>query len=367
MEASRDVYQAFLKRSRETEEQESLNTSSARIIGEATVPQRRTFPPAMSLVAMVGFMLGTLAAAAWAVMADRLPPDTTEPQPLKAETSSSALPPKRPSGAKPQGAMAAFEKPLIARLQESDVMLTLGAILAGGGVADLTRLGWPTLRMGFPLTTFLNAMREMRTSLTKGAPANTTPVIAVIGAGTAHNRSIAALNIALAAARDGVKVLMIDADHGKHPLSNKVKPTARSETGRLGWLNIGSIANIANIGARASRIIETNNGISILPAITGSDVKSGDAVRKAIAQARSAGGYGLIVLDGPAMPWSAADRKLFDDASGLVATLPANLDINDSMEGIITALGGAERRLVGVVINELNPAAVKRQRDKQYA
>ena len=62
VEASRDVYQSFLKRSRETEEQETLNTSSARIIGEATVPQRRTFPPAMSMIAMLGFMLGALAA-----------------------------------------------------------------------------------------------------------------------------------------------------------------------------------------------------------------------------------------------------------------------------------------------------------------
>ena len=47
--------------------------------------------------------------------------------------------------------------------------------------------------------------------------------------------------------------------------------------------------------------------------------------------------------------------------------LPVNLDINDSMEDIITALGGAERKLVGVVLNELNPTAVNRQRDKQYA
>ena len=70
VEASRDVYQSFLKRSRETEEQESLNTSSARIIGEATVPQRRTFPPAMSLIAMIGFVLGALAAAAWFVAAE---------------------------------------------------------------------------------------------------------------------------------------------------------------------------------------------------------------------------------------------------------------------------------------------------------
>ncbi len=44
VEASRDVYQSFLKRSRETEEQETLNTSSARIIGEATVPQRAHLP-----------------------------------------------------------------------------------------------------------------------------------------------------------------------------------------------------------------------------------------------------------------------------------------------------------------------------------
>ena len=74
VDASRDVYQSFLKRSRETEEQESLNTSSARIIGEATVPQRRSFPPAMSVLAMIGFILGALAASAWVVAADRLLP-----------------------------------------------------------------------------------------------------------------------------------------------------------------------------------------------------------------------------------------------------------------------------------------------------
>ena len=67
------------------------------------------------------------------------------------------------------------------------------------------------------------------------------------------------------------------------------------------------------------------------------------------------------------MPWSPTDRKLFDIADGLVAVLPVDLDINDSMEDIITALGGAERKLAGVVLNELNPTAVNRQRDKQYA
>ena len=41
-------------------------------------------------------------------------------------------------------------------------------------------------------------------------------------------------------------------------------------------------------------------------------------------------------------------------ADGLVAILPANLDINDCMEDIIAALGGTERKLIGVVLNELH-------------
>ena len=79
------------------------------------------------------------------------------------------------------------------------------------------------------------------------------------------------------------------------------------------------------------------------------------------------GGYDLVVLDGPAMPWSPADHRLFDAVDGLVAILPIKFDINDNMEDIITALGETERKLVGVVINELNPTAVNRQRDRQYA
>ena len=136
VEASRDVYQSFLKRSRETEEQESLNTSSARIIGEATVPQRRTFPPAMSLLAMIGFMLGALAASAWIVAADRLPPDTGAAATGRARNRSRRYrhrSRRRQSRPRQQPALASIEKPLIARLQESDVMRTLGGILATGG------------------------------------------------------------------------------------------------------------------------------------------------------------------------------------------------------------------------------------------
>jgi Mrp family chromosome partitioning ATPase len=379
VDANRNVYQSFLKRSRETEEQETLNTSAARIIGEATAPQRRVFPPAMSLIAMIGFALGALAAAAWVVAVDRLsipvtaatakattaakteapqkPPRAT----LSADMKITIEPPRQPAAPPglqpPAPAAPPIDKPLIARLQETDVLRTLTGILAGPGVSDITRMGWPTLRANVPPGAFVAAIHQLCETATRRA-SGLTPVMAVIGAGSSADRTVVALNAALAAARDGVKVLIIDADHAGRALSNKVKGRGKTEASRFGWLSIGS---------KALRAIKTVNGISILPAVEGSDVKASEAIRKSIAQARSSGDYDLVILDGPAMPWEAPDRKLLEPADGLVAMLPVDLDINDAMEEVIAALGSAERKLIGVVLNELNPPGSSQQRDKRYA
>ncbi|QPF85889.1 hypothetical protein IC762_06180 [Bradyrhizobium genosp. L] len=378
VDASRDVYQAFLKRSRETEEQESLNTSSARVIGDATIPQTRTFPPAMMLLAMLGFMAGALAAAAWVVAASQLAPGADPVRPKVQPKFEPKLQPKqdaapeRPTlaAAVRQAAKAArpappravgpiegppidkplIEKPLIAQLQESDVMRTLGGILTGSNAADVTRFGWPTLRTSAVLAPFSNTMRDVYAALANRTAPGSVPVLAVIGTANDRDRSMVALNVALAAARDGVRVLLIDADAETHALTNKVGQSGTSKPSRLDWLTIGS---------KAARAINTVNGIAILPAINGSRAKASDAIRKAIAQARATGGHDLVILDGPAMPCDPAERTLLDLADALIAALPADRDINEAMEDIITALGGTERKLAGVVLNELNAAAIK--------
>jgi Mrp family chromosome partitioning ATPase len=358
VEANRDVYQSFLKRSRETEEQESLNTSASRVIGEATVPLHRSFPPAMSLIAMLGFVLGALGAAGWAIAMDRLPPQTDKPLPADRRARPASPAPDAPRRETP--APTIVDKPVIARLQDSDVIRTLGGILGGGsaGSADVTRLGWPTLRPGFPLTSFLNALRDIRAAVEHRAGAGTAPVIAVISEEECIDRCVAALNFALAAARDGANVLMIDADRKRHKLSNKVARFGTIEPSRLGWLSIGS---------KASRAVKTANGISILPSVKGNDARAVDAIRRSIVQARAAGGYDLVVLDGPALPREAADRKLFDIANGIVAVLPMSLDIDDAMDDIIASLGPAQKKLAGVILNELTPPMANRQRGRQYA
>ena len=355
VEASRDVYQSFLKRSRETEEQESLNTSNVRIIGEATVPQQRSFPPAMSLIAAIGLVLGALAAASWFTAAELLSFDpAAEPAKPSMPAAAISVPPPKPLENRPPPPAA--EKPGIARFQESDVIRTLSGILATGGIPDLTRLGWPTLRATFPLTTFLNAMRDMRKALARRSAANVAPVLAMIGQGASRNRSVVTLNVALAAARDGARVLVIDADRENHILSNKLTGSRKPETIRSNWLGIGA--------KPAARTIKTNNGIEVLPAFAASG--AADTTRKAIAQARASGDYDLVIVDGPAMPLDAEDRKLIDVADGLAAILPGSLDINGCMDDIIAGLGGAERKLIGVIIDELH-SATPPVRSAQYA
>ena len=356
VEASRDVYQSFLKRSRETEEQESLNTSNARIIGEATVPQRRSFPPGMSLVAAIGLVLGALAAASWFAAAELLSADEAAESPAARavpDVEAPAMRPPQPIENRPPPPPP--EKPGIARLQESDVMRTLGGILTTGGAPDLTRLGWPTLRSAFPMTTFLNAMREMRQTLGRRSAANVAPVLAVIGQGVGRDRSIATLNVALAAARDGLKVLVIDADHESHALSNKLAVRERRKPSG----SAGSASATRPLAPSARRMA------SRCCRLTGS--RATDAIQRAIAQARAGGEYDLVIIDGPAMPFSADERNLLGIADGLAAVLPASLDINGCMEEIIASLGGAERKLISVIINELYTPVGMPLRSQQYA
>ena len=267
VEASRDVYQSFLKRSRETEEQETLNTSSARIIGDATVPQRRTFPPGMSLIAMIGFVLGGLAAAAWIVAVNQLTPGANPVQPRRsvgatghraknATTTAAELPPPaaqasaatrhRPDREAADRAAAGIRRDAHARRNPDDGQHRRRH---AAGLADAAR------RLSaddVPQRHARDARRADQAQLR-----DTAPVMAVIGAGPGQDRSIAALNIALAAARDGARVLMIDADHKAHALSDKVGHLGMREPSRLGWLSIGT---------KTARAIKTANGISILPA-----------------------------------------------------------------------------------------------------
>src|SRR5580704_1195932 len=60
-QASRDIYQAFLVRARETGEQEQVDTKNIRVLSRADLPQKRSSPPPSLVVALASMMLDAAA------------------------------------------------------------------------------------------------------------------------------------------------------------------------------------------------------------------------------------------------------------------------------------------------------------------
>lgn len=75
VESQRAVYEAFLKRARETGQQERLDTTNIRVISAATAPIGRSWPPSPKTVLPAALLFGLLLGAALAVWrGGRAPP-----------------------------------------------------------------------------------------------------------------------------------------------------------------------------------------------------------------------------------------------------------------------------------------------------
>ncbi|MDP4021221.1 GumC family protein [Methylobacterium sp. NEAU 140] len=68
LEARKGVYEAFLRRAREANEQERLNTTNVRVISVATPARQRSFPPSPKIVLPVALVLGMILGGAIALM-----------------------------------------------------------------------------------------------------------------------------------------------------------------------------------------------------------------------------------------------------------------------------------------------------------
>jgi uncharacterized protein involved in exopolysaccharide biosynthesis/Mrp family chromosome partitioning ATPase len=354
VEASRAIYQSFLKRSRETEEQESLNTSSARIIGVATPPRTRVFPPAMSLLAMIGFVLGGIAATACVLLRDRVrplhAPLPTPREPVQRRAAPAApvavvQPPVTPVvTAAPAVAIA---EPVYFRLQEEDVLRTLTGVFPLSGAPDLVRLGWPTLHAG-PASSRLAQVALRMTELVGAMSPAKAAVIAAVGLGCDDERTVIVLNLALAASRAGRRVLVIDADRVARAISKRLESRADRHEPR-------HMADSAGV--------ETMSGVAIQRLAPGVD----GATVTALEAARRGGLYDLILLDGPALPAGATDVPLLAASDGVLVVIPGHLPAHDHLQKTTSMLHGAERRLVGVAFSELAAGSQARASMQQSA
>src|SRR5579863_292026 len=190
-QASRDVYQAFLARARETGAQEQVDTKNIRVLSRADLPQKRSSPPPSLLVALGAMMLG--AAAGAGIVFIRPPAEAGARQRGAGETLHKAL---AALGFWPE---AASGIPVLAILPSADVSFALEAV-------------------DDPASPFGREMRKVHDEVRASHTAPGSPSVLVIATADEDDTAMVALTLAAVAAATQ-RVLVIDADLRRRTLS----------------------------------------------------------------------------------------------------------------------------------------------------
>ena len=203
VEASRAVYQSFLTRSRETSEQERVNTANVRVLSEANLPNKRAFPPRSILVIAAALAFGLMAGTGLGFMRDWTDDRIHSRRSLEAVCDLPILAelPELPEDSGGKGWLAWLSAKARAYRHGAAVMATLLDAPKSGFAAGIHRLRYILRAPG------------------AGAAPQT---MLFVSAGAPGARAEVALNLALAAASNQSRVMLIDADFGRRGLSSRV-------------------------------------------------------------------------------------------------------------------------------------------------
>src|SRR2546423_762581 len=263
VEASRAVYQAFLTRSRETSEQERVNTTNVRVLSEANIPDKRAWPPRAILVLALALAFGSAAGAGLGFVRDWTDDRIHTRRNLEAVCG---LPILAEITCLPGESGHRGWRKLLARMRARR-----------GGTAVMATL------LDAPKSEFAAGIHRLRYALRTAAPNNASQMMLFLSPGKRGARADVTLNLALAAASNQPRVLLVDADFSRRELSGRV--VGGSGTGLL---------DVADDRAKleTTLIAESETGLMVLQAgnpSTGDWPANPENVLRVLERAR--GGY----------------------------------------------------------------------------
>jgi uncharacterized protein involved in exopolysaccharide biosynthesis len=207
-EAARGVYDLFVTRSRESGEIQQVEPTRTRIISLATAPKSRAWPPSGLVMAIAGLLIGLGLGASGALARERLIAGPAPPTELEPHTGE--------PDAAPERAAPTF---LISRsrLESAQWAQPLERL-------DLAGLGFPVL----PSAADSAEIDAILAALDPVGDARGARTIAVVGANDLGLRTALAINLALCAARRGLRVALIDAAERNAKLTRAVRHATRT-------------------------------------------------------------------------------------------------------------------------------------------
>lgn len=221
---SRDLYRSILARSRETSEQEQLDTANTRVITTATPPKYRSFPPRMALLMIAGFILGGGTGTGYILGGALLGAAPRQPryQPLPGKASGGAVPFGGPAlGTPGLGQEEVSGLPVIGELAMPKRRGKPASRQLTGGVIDFGATGLSTPGLTADKA-FLRSVASIRAQLMTLRRPGRMHCVAIIGLPGSQAHTELAVNLARAGSAEQENVILIDADWSGRGLTTTV-------------------------------------------------------------------------------------------------------------------------------------------------
>ncbi|TCR68805.1 uncharacterized protein involved in exopolysaccharide biosynthesis [Bosea sp. BK604] len=384
VESSRVVYDAFLRRARETGELSGIDTTNARIISNAIPPLEKSGITRRTVVMLGGIAgggLGALAVIGLALLGARPAPpanafawglrrrrgDKSEPDESPAEAPAPAsqtasvpapfVPPQAAAApdsipkkagwrrfATIQGGQAA-RMPDVVQAAAAPLLATLPAVRHrrwrrndGEPRSVFQHKAHLVDVMDKPNAAFAKAVRSVRSALAKDGAQRR---ILVLGLRPNAGTSTLALNLALDAALEGLPAMLVDAGQGENNLTQVYAPEAQAGLHDI----VSGSAGLVRVALQ-----DEGTGLFFLPRRGRSDLVTAQQIgRDFFAAARR---FGPIVVDGGPIDGDRLTQRFAEAVDDIVLVIREGATGAGDIETINAALGPNAAKIRGFVINE---------------
>jgi polysaccharide biosynthesis transport protein len=325
-EASRGIYQAFLVRARETGEQQSIDSTNARVISQASPPRDKSWPP-RGILLMGALVAGLGIGTGIGLMRDYL--DET----VNTRRQLEGLIPVPVLAVLPQLSPEANHGPGLLRL------------LNGHDLNPAKRKNGGEFARGAdgPLDQLTSSIRTLLSAIYRSNKFLPGRTILISSSEAAEGKTTVALNVALEAAGNGGRVLLVDADFNGHTLSKN--PAARARAGLFDLLE-------GRVKLSSAVLSQSETGLQFLALGNATRAESYQPMPETIAQklVEPARNFDLIVIDCGSVLTDGYVRPFADAADDILFVVRAGTTRKDNILSAFAALRLNSRKCRGTIL-----------------
>ncbi|MFZ2619690.1 MAG: polysaccharide biosynthesis tyrosine autokinase, partial [Alphaproteobacteria bacterium] len=305
--ANRQLYESFLNRSKETNEQVDLEQADARLVARAEMPLKPSYPK-KTLVMLLALFAGMGLGLAVALVLERLDNGFRTPEQVE-----------QTIGLRVVGQVPLFKH------QKHPVSYILEK----------------------PTSSFAESIRSVRTALHFANPDEPAKVVLITSSVTNEGKSTFASAMGALAAKGGQKVVLVDCDMRRPGTSKMFNIT--SEKG-LGDLLVGDITR------KALTVLHPESGLHIIPAradTPNSNELLGSKKMKALLAELKAE-YDLIILDSPPVSAVADPLTLAEIADTVLFVVRWAETARNLAQASVRTLVSTRAKITGIVLTQVD-------------